>query len=176
VRRFLSHDGLCSAFTVISLRTARYFPKKEIVSVYPEGVFRYTYGDYYKRVCQLAHALQALGIKRGDKVASMALNDHRHLELYFGVPCSGAVLHTVNFRLPPHHMAYIINHAEDRVLFVDEDLLIFVELIKDQIPGIEKIVVLSHTGKLPPDEPAERGALRRPHQGLPRRVRLPRLT
>ncbi|HNY66275.1 MAG TPA: long-chain fatty acid--CoA ligase [Deltaproteobacteria bacterium] len=131
------------------LRTARYFPKKEIVSVYPEGVFRYTYGDYYKRVCQLAHALKSLGIRRGDKVASMALNDHRHLELYFGVPCYGAVLHTVNFRLPPHHMSHIINHAEDRVLFVDEDLLVFADLIKDQIPGIEQFVVLSHTGRMP---------------------------
>ena len=131
------------------LRTARFFPRKEIVSVYPSGVFRYTYGDYFKRVCQLAHALKALGIGRGDKVASMALNDHRHLELYFGVPCSGAVLHTVNFRLPPNHLAHVINHAGDRVLFVDEDLLVFAELIKDQIPGIERFVVLSHTGNMP---------------------------
>ena len=131
------------------MRTARYFPKKEVVSVFPEGVHRYTYGDYYKRVCQLAHALKSLGIKRGDKVASMALNDHRHLELYFGVPCTGAVLHTVNFRLPQNHLVYIINHAEDQVIFVDEDLLMFVEMVKDQLKNVRHIVVLSHTGKKP---------------------------
>ena len=131
------------------LRSAKYFSKKEIVSVYPDSVFRYTYGDYYKRVCQLAHALKSLGIKRGDRVASVALNDHRHLELYFGVPCYGAVLHTVNFRLPQNHLVYIINHAEDQVLFVDADLLIFVELVKDQLKTVKKIVVLSQTGKMP---------------------------
>jgi fatty-acyl-CoA synthase len=131
------------------LRSAKYFPKKEIVSVFPECVHRYTYADYYKRVCQLAHALRSLGIKRGDRVASVALNDHRHLELYFGVPCSGAVLHTVNFRLPMHHLIYIINHAEDQIIFVDEDLLMFVEMIKDQLKTVKHIVVLSHTGKKP---------------------------
>ena len=131
------------------LRSAKYFAKKEIVSVFPESVHRYNYGDYYKRVCQLAHALKSLGIKRGDRVASLALNDHRHLELYFGVPCYGAVLHTANFRLPQNHLAYIINHAEDQVLFVDEDLLMFVELIKDQLKTVKHIVVLSHTGKKP---------------------------
>jgi fatty-acyl-CoA synthase len=131
------------------LRSAKYFAKKEIVSVFPEGVHRYTYGDYYKRVCQLAHALKSLGIKRGDRVASLALNDHRHLELYFGVPCYGAVLHTANFRLPQNHLSYIINHAEDQVLFVDEDLLMFVELVKDQLKSVKHIVVLSHTGKKP---------------------------
>ena len=131
------------------LRSAKYFSKKEIVSVFPEYVHRYTYADYYKRVCQLAHALKSLGIKRGDRVASVALNDHRHLELYFGVPCTGAVLHTVNFRLPMNHLVYIINHAEDQVIFVDEDLVMFVEMIKDQLKTVKHIVVLSHTGKKP---------------------------
>jgi len=131
------------------LRSAKYFPKKEVVSVFPEGVHRYTYGDYYKRVCQLAHALKSLGIKRGDRVASLALNDHRHLELYFGVPCYGAVLHTANFRLPQNHLSYILNHAEDQVLFVDEDLLLFADLIKDTLKTVKHIVVLSHTGKKP---------------------------
>jgi fatty-acyl-CoA synthase len=79
----------------------------------------------------------------------LALNDHRHLELYFGVPCYGAVLHTANFRLPQNHLAYIINHAEDQILFVDEDLLMFVELVKDQLKTVKHIVVLSHTGKKP---------------------------
>ena len=131
------------------LRAAKYFPKKEIVSVYPEEIFRYTYADYYKRTCQLAHALNAIGIQRGDRVASVALNNHRHLELYFGVPCSGAALHTVNFRLPQNHLAYVINHAEDRVLFIDEDLVFFIELVKDQLKTVKQYVILSQTGKMP---------------------------
>ncbi|HHO75841.1 MAG TPA: fatty-acid--CoA ligase [Deltaproteobacteria bacterium] len=131
------------------LRSARYFPKKEIVSVYPDSIFRYTYGDYYKRVCQLAHALESLGVKRGERVASVALNDHRHLELYLGVPCYGAVLHTVNFRLPQNHLVHVLNHAEDQVIFVDEDLLLFVEMVKDQLKTVRQFVVLSHTGKMP---------------------------
>jgi hypothetical protein len=135
--------------TTFMTRTAKFFPKKEIVSVYPEENFRYTYADYYRRTCQLAHALKSLGVKKGDRVASMALNSHRHLELYFGVPCMGAALHTVNFRLPPHHLAYILNHAEDQVVFVDEDLVFFLELVKDQLKTVKHFVILSQTGKMP---------------------------
>ncbi len=132
------------------LRAAKYFPKKEVVSVYPNNeIFRYTYADYFKRTCQLAHALDSLGVRRGDHVASMALNTHRHLELYFGVPCMGAALHTTNFRLPLHHLVYIINHAEDKVLFVDEDLVFIIDAIKDQLTTIEHYVILSQSGKMP---------------------------
>ncbi|MDX9821105.1 MAG: long-chain fatty acid--CoA ligase [Syntrophales bacterium] len=131
------------------LRAARYFPRKEIVSVYPNEVFRYTYADYFRRTRQLANALTSLGVGRGDRIASVALNTHRHLELYFGVPCMGAILHTANFRLPSHHLAYILNHAEDRVLFVEEDLLFFVEAIKDQLKTVEHFVILSQSGKMP---------------------------
>ena len=131
------------------LRAARYFPKKEILSIYPDEIFRYTYGDYFKRTCQLANALESLGIKRGDRVASLALNNHRHLELYFGVPCMGAVLHTANFRLPTHHLSYILNHAEDKVLFIEEDLVFIVEAIRDQLKTVEHFVILSQSGKLP---------------------------
>jgi fatty-acyl-CoA synthase len=77
------------------LRAAKYFPKKELVSIYPQEIFRYTYADYFKRTCQLANALSSLGIQRGDRVASIALNSQRHMELYFGVPCMGATLHTM---------------------------------------------------------------------------------
>jgi fatty-acyl-CoA synthase len=131
------------------LRAAKYFPRKEIVSIYPHEIFRYTYAAYYKRVCQLAHALESLGIQRGDRVASLALNSHRHLELYFGVPCMGAALHTVNFRLPLHHLVYVLNHAEDKVLFIEEDLLFFIEAIKDQLQTIKHFVILSQSGKMP---------------------------
>lgn len=132
------------------LRAATYFPKKEIVSLYADNeVFRYTYADYFKRTCQLAHALKSLGVRRGDHVASMALNTHRHLELYFGVPCMGAALHTTNFRLPLHHLVHIINHAGDKVMFVDENLVFVVEAIKDQLETIEQYVILSQSGRMP---------------------------
>lgn len=132
------------------LRAANYFPKKEVVSVYPNNeIFRYTYADYFKRTCQLAHALKSLGVKKGDHVASMALNTHRHLELYYGVPCMGAALHTTNFRLPPHHLAYIINHAEDKVMFVEEDLAFIVDAIKDKLTTVKHYVILSQTGRMP---------------------------
>ena len=132
------------------LRAAKYFPKNEVVSVYPQNeIFRYTYADYFRRTCRLAHALESLGVRRGDHVASMALNTHRHLELYYGVPCIGAALHTTNFRLPLHHLVYIINHAEDKVMFVDEDLAFIVDAIKDQLKTVKHYVVLSQSGKMP---------------------------
>lgn len=132
------------------LRAVKYFPQKEVVSVYPGNeIFRYTYADYFKRTCRLANALASLGVRRGDHVASMALNHHRHLELYFGVPCMGAALHTTNFRLPPHHLAYIINHAEDKVMFVDEELAFIVDAIKDKLKTVNHFVIMSQTGNMP---------------------------
>ena len=91
------------------------FPKNEIVSRRPTGIFRYTYRDFYKRTQKLAGVLKTLGIQKGDKVGTLAWNDHRHLEAYFAIPAIGAVLHTINFRLSAEHLAYIINHAEDKV-------------------------------------------------------------
>lgn len=128
---------------------AKYYPGKEIVSVYGNGTFRYTYADWYKRTSQLAGALRSLGIKKGDRVASFSLNNHRHLELYFGVPCMGAVLHTLNIRLSPEHLVYIINHAEDRILFIDEDVYFLIEPIKDQLKTVDKYVILSQSGVMP---------------------------
>jgi len=128
---------------------ARYYPTKEIVSVYATGTFRYTYADWYKRTCQLAGALHSLGIKKGDRVASFSLNNHRHMELYFGVPCMGAVLHTLNIRLSAENLVYIINHAEDRILFIDEDVHFLIEPFKDQLKTIEKYVIMSQTGVMP---------------------------
>jgi len=128
---------------------AKYFPTKEIVSVYATGTFRYTYADWYKRTSQLAGALRSLGIKKGDRVASFSLNNHRHMELYFGVPCMGAVLHTLNIRLSAEHLVYIINHAEDRILFIDEDVYFLIEPFKDQLKTVEKYVIMSQSGVMP---------------------------
>ena len=135
--------------TDFMLGAARYFPKKEIISVYPNETFRYNYGAWFKRVCRLAHALDSKGIKKGDRVASFALNNHRHFELYFGVPGMGAVLHTINIRLSQDHLVYIINHAADRILFVDEDLFFLLEPIADKLKTVELYVIMSQTGAMP---------------------------
>lgn len=125
------------------------FPEKEIVSRDFSSIFRYTYADMYKRVCQLANALDRLGIKPGEHVASFAWNNHRHLELYFAVPCSQKVLHTVNIRLFKDQLIYTINHAEDKVLFVDEDLVPAVEAIADQLTTVTDYVIMTDKDQLP---------------------------
>ncbi|WP_376791561.1 long-chain fatty acid--CoA ligase [Thermoflexus sp.] len=127
-------------------RAARLFPRKEIATRTAAGMHRYTYADFHQRVHRLAHALSRLGIGRGDRVATFAWNTYRHLEIYFAAPCMGAVLHTLNIRLAPDQLIYIINHAEDRVIFVDASLVPLLERIRDQIPTVKAFVVMSDTG------------------------------
>jgi fatty-acyl-CoA synthase len=133
-------------------RARTYFGRSEIVSRLPDkSLHRYTYADFYRRTCRLAHALTRLGVKPGDRVASLCWNHSRHLELYFGVPSMGAVLHTLNLRLHPNDLAYIARHAEDRVIVVDRSLL----------PLLEKFIasVPSHVIVIPDDGPAPEGRL-----------------
>lgn len=130
-------------------RAARLFPRKEIVTRTATGLHRYTYADFHRRVHRLAHALGRLGIGRGDRVATFAWNTYRHLEIYFAAPCMGAVLHTLNIRLAPDQLVYIINHAEDRVIFVDASLVPLLERIRDQIPTVKAFVVMGDAGTTP---------------------------
>ena len=124
-------------------RVEAYFPEKEIVSRRADGtLFRYRYADYCRRVRQLADALKRLGIGPGDKVATLGWNTYRHMELYFAVPCVGAVLHTVNIRLSDDHIAYILNHAEDVALFVDPDLVPTIERVAPQLRTVRHFIVL----------------------------------
>ena len=103
-------------------RPERYFPRNEIVSRQDDGsLFRYTYREYCARVRRLASALGRLGLKLGERVATLSWNTHQHLELYFAVPCSGRVLHTANLRLSDEHLAYSMNHAEDVAVFFSPD-------------------------------------------------------
>lgn len=127
-------------------RAARLFPRKEIATRTAAGMHRYTYADFHQRVHRLAHALGRLGIGRGDRVATFAWNTYRHLEIYFAAPCMGAVLHTLNIRLAPDQLVYIINHAEDRVIFVDASLAPLLERIRDQIPTVKAFVIMGDTG------------------------------
>jgi fatty-acyl-CoA synthase len=111
-------------------RVGTYFHDREVTSREPDGsVSRTTYGEVYRRSHRLASALGALGIERGDRVATLGWNHAHHLEAYFGVPVSGAVLHTINPRLHADDLAYVIRTADDRVLLVDRSLLPLVEAL-----------------------------------------------
>jgi fatty-acyl-CoA synthase len=124
-------------------RANELYPKKEIVTKEEDGeIFRYNYSEFYKRVCKLANALEDLGIKKGDKVGTLCWNTHRHLELYFAPSCMGAVYHTVNLRLSPEQIAYVINHAEDRILFLDSDQIAAAEKIHEKLKTVENFVIV----------------------------------
>ena len=116
-------------------------PHEEIVTLQAEGTHRQTLETTWQRSAQLAGALAKHGIKVGDRVGSFLWNNYRHLELYQAVPSMGAVLHTLNIRLSPADLEYIINHAKDRVIFVDEDLLPLLEPVLAKTPTVELLVV-----------------------------------
>ncbi|MBC8637759.1 long-chain-fatty-acid--CoA ligase [Caballeronia sp. EK] len=131
----------------------RQFGDSEIVSRETSGALhRYTFRDAAKRARQLARALAQLGVKNGSRVASLAWNDHRHLEAYFGVSGSGAVLHTCNPRLHPEQLVYIVNHAEDEVLLFDSAFLPLVEAIAAHCPTIRHYVLLAGPQEMPKDD------------------------
>lgn len=123
-------------------RARRLFPKKEIVTKAGPGLERFTYEQMTQRVARLAGALEKLGVKRGDRVATFAWNNARHLELYFAIPCMGAVLHPLNLRLPGDQLAYIISHADDQIIFVDPTLLPAVEKLAPLLKNVRHYVVM----------------------------------
>jgi acyl-CoA synthetase (AMP-forming)/AMP-acid ligase II len=125
-------------------------PNTEIVSVTADNPrHRYTYADAFRRSRQLANVLSEYGIKSGDRVATLAWNDYRHFELYYAISGMGAIIHTVNPRLFPEQISYIINHAEDRLIFVDPILLPAVEALKDEIKSVEAFVILTDDSNMP---------------------------
>ena len=124
-------------------RSRRLFARKTIATRVPGGpLFRYTYGEFVERTMRLAGALAALGVRMGDRVATFAWNSHRHLELYWAVPLSGAILHTLNIRLSAHDLTYIINHAGDSIIFADASLLPLLGAFRDALPTVRRIVVM----------------------------------
>ncbi|MFV3075158.1 long-chain fatty acid--CoA ligase [Niveispirillum fermenti] len=114
-----------------------------------EAPHTYSWRDAWHRVARLAHALDALGVKGGDRVGTLAWNDHRHLELYYALPGIGAVCHTINPRLFPDQITYIINHAEDRFLFVDPMFVPLVEKLWPALKGVEGVVVMTRPELMP---------------------------
>lgn len=131
-------------------RAERYFPEKLIISRTGENrVHRIPYKEFAVRTRKLAAALTKIGMERGTKVGSFAWNHHRHLELYFGVPGAGAILHMINIRLSPEHIAYVINHAEDEILLVDHDLFPLIEKLAPMLKTVKHFVVMKDGNDLP---------------------------
>jgi fatty-acyl-CoA synthase len=123
-------------------RAETYFGDKEIVTRLPDKSFhRYTWRDMARRAKQLAVALQSLGLERGDRVATLCWNHYQHMEAYFGIPCAGFVLHTLNLRLHPNDIGYIAAHAGDRALILDRSLVPLWDQFKDQT-DIEHVFVV----------------------------------
>jgi fatty-acyl-CoA synthase len=124
----------------------------EVVSKRVEGdLHRYTWADVANRSRQMANALDALGLEQGQRVATLAWNGYRHLELYFGVSGSGRVLHTLNPRLHPDQVVWIANHAEDQVLFFDMTFLPLVQAVHARCTTIQHWVAMCDADKLPKD-------------------------
>ena len=122
----------------------------EIVSVtHDNSRHRYTQRECFERASQLAHALKKLGLKDGETVGTIAWNDYRHMEIYFGVACSGSVCHTINPRLFPEQLVYIIGHAEDQFLMVDPMFVPLVEAISTHLTTIKGIIVLAPKEAMP---------------------------
>jgi fatty-acyl-CoA synthase len=134
------------------LARMRSFPAGgEVVTLTDAGVTRAGHGEIVERIDRLSRALGTLGVSRGDRVGTFAWNSQRHFECYFAIPCVGAVLHTINLRLFPEQIAYVINHAEDRIIFVDDSLAPALAPLAPALEHVEHFVVMGDgpTGDLP---------------------------
>ena len=147
MRGLMQHDEL--TINRILERAVTFHPRRQIVTKTAAGIDRRTYEDLGDRTGRLAGALRGLGIGPGDRVGSFGFNTGRHLELYFAVPCMGSVLHTLNIRLHPDQVAWIVNHAEDRVVFVDDVLLPAFARIAPQLTTVEHVVVMGSAAERP---------------------------
>ena len=130
-------------------RAEQLYGYREIVTRRPDRSFhRHTFADFVSRSKRLAVALKKLGLEDGDRVGTLGWNTYQHLEAYFGAPCSGAVLHTLNPRLHEDDLSFIANHAEDRVMLVDEALVPVFQKFRDKT-NIEHAVVVTEGGDVP---------------------------
>ena len=142
MRGLMMDNGL----TINSLieHTNKFHPKTEIVSRSIEGpIHRYTYAESYVRMNKLANALLRLGIRKGDRVGTLAWNGYRHFELYFGISGIGAICHTINPRLFEDQLAYIINHANDKILFCDLSIVPILKNIMADISKVKSFVIMT---------------------------------
>jgi 3-(methylthio)propionyl---CoA ligase len=124
--------------------------RSEIISQRTEGdIHRYTYPEAGKRIAQLAHALTAHGVEMGDRVATLAWNGYRHFELYYAISCMGAVCHTINPRLAAEQLIYIVNHAEDKLIFLDTTFVPVIAAVQDQLPADVTYVIMTDRAHMP---------------------------
>jgi fatty-acyl-CoA synthase len=128
-------------------RLEKLFGAKEVVTRRENSVHRYTYADLTRRVYRLANALQRLGVRPGDRVGTLAWNNYRHLELYYAVPMLGAVLHTLNMRLFPAQLEFVIRDGADRFIFADASLVPVLDKLQGKLESVERIVVLADDGE-----------------------------
>src|SRR5438552_7526138 len=127
-------------------RSRRLFARKPLATRIPgRPLFRHTYADFAERTTRLAGALRTLGLRKGDRVATFAWNSHRHLEIYWAAPLSGCVLHTLNFRLSAQDLVYIVNHAEDSVIFADASVWHVLEAVREKITSVGRTVLMRDT-------------------------------
>jgi acyl-CoA synthetase (AMP-forming)/AMP-acid ligase II len=126
-------------------------PEAELVTLTDRGTVRASYGEISRRVDRLAAALQRLGVRPGDRVGTFAWNNQRHFELYMAIPCVGAVLHTLNIRLFAEQLAYIVGHAGDEVIFLDDSLVPVLEPLAPSLQGVRHFVLMGDgdAGSLP---------------------------
>ena len=127
-----------------------FHPTKEVISRKVSGeVHRTNYEEVCIRSRKLASALEKDGYKKGDVLATIALNTYRHLEMYYGISGMGAICHTLNFRLHPEQAVYIINHAEDKIIFCEAPFIPIMEGLKDQLPCVERYIILCDESDMP---------------------------
>src|SRR5688500_18784333 len=134
-------------------RAERLFADKPIVSATPTGTQRTTYREWADRTRRLGGVLDALGVSADGRVGTFAWNSARHLELYFAAPCTGRVLHTLNIRLFPEQLTYVVNHAEDEVIFVDRSLIKVLWPLVDTFETVKRIVVMDDGAGDVPEDP-----------------------
>src|SRR5213592_4711991 len=127
---------------IIFRRAERLYKNKLIITSGPTGRVRTTYGEWAERSRRLGGVLNDLGISDDGRVATFAWNTSRHLELYFAAPCTGRVLHTLNIRLFPEQLTYIVNHAEDEVIFVDRSLAALLFPLLPTFTTVKHLVVM----------------------------------
>ncbi|MEL7029535.1 MAG: long-chain-fatty-acid--CoA ligase [Pseudomonadota bacterium] len=129
---------------------ARNHAGQEIVTQTVEGpIHRYTYAESLTRIKKLANALKRLGVQRGDRIATIAWNTHRHLELYYAIAGVGAICHTINPRLGPEQVVFVTNHAENKLMFFDTTFTPLVAALKGNMPTVEKFVAMTDADHKP---------------------------
>ncbi|MGH9103522.1 MAG: AMP-binding protein, partial [Acidimicrobiales bacterium] len=150
-------DGLMQEYPLtlpmIFRRAERLFADKKVTSVDHVGRSQRSVGEWCERTRRLAGALDELGVSEDGRVGTFAWNNARHLECYFGVPCAGRVLHTLNVRLFADQLSYIVSHAGDEVIFVDRSLLAVLWPLVDGLRSVRRYVVMDDGAGDLPDDP-----------------------